>query len=100
MGKKITFNECRDLVQEGNEEALLADGFEDALIGTVELWMPSGNGAAPRTLALYDKAKCIDILVKRDGMSPDEAFEYLEYNTLGAYAGENTPAFATIFRKA
>ena len=71
------------------EEALLADGFEDALIGYVEVFN--------RTVALYDRAKCIEILME-DGMSDEEANEYFNYNVVGAYVGEATPAFATLVR--
>ena len=34
--------------------------------------------------------------VRRDSMPYEEAIEYFEYNILGAYMGENTPAFATL----
>ena len=29
----------------------------------------------------------------KDGMSYDESQEWLEYNTFGAYVGENTPIY-------
>jgi hypothetical protein len=35
----------------------------------------------------------LDILVKRDGMSPEEAREFFEYNTVGSWVGEETPIF-------
>jgi hypothetical protein len=73
---------------EANEEALLADGFEGALIGIAEVFHTS--------VALYDKGKCLEILMLRDHMSHDEASEFFEFNVQGAYVGENTPAFATI----
>ena len=44
-------------------------------------------------LAIYDRNKCIDILVNRDGMSEEEAEEYFQYNVEGAWVGENTPMF-------
>ncbi len=69
-------------------EALLADGFEDALIGScVRFGQP--------TIALYDLDKCIKILM-RDGASYEKALEYFEYNTLGAWMGDSTPAFARL----
>lgn len=46
-----------------------------------------------RELVVYDEAKCLDILVKRDGMSPEEAREFFEYNTAGSWVGEGTPMF-------
>lgn len=77
-----------DYLAEINPEMLLADGFEEALIGYVERC-----GTSP--LACYDIEKCIQILIDRDGMTDEEAMEYLSYNTLGAYMGEHTPMFLT-----
>jgi hypothetical protein len=34
--------------------------------------------------------------VERDGMSETEAEEYLHFNVLGAYVGEQTPWFVTV----
>lgn len=65
--------------------ALGADGFEDALIG---------YGTQFNTdLAIYDYEKCVIALMKRDGMTDEEAREYMEYNVCGAYMGNNTPVF-------
>ena len=85
----MTFAEKKERIAEINPEALLADGFEKALIGYVQQFNT--------TLALYDYDKCVAILVTRDKMSKDEAQEYLSFNTLGAYVGKNTPAFAFLF---
>jgi len=82
------FQEIVDRLLEANEFALLADGFEDALIGIAEIFH--------RSIALYDKGKCLEILMKRDGMSYETAAEHFEFNVQGASVGENTPAFATI----
>ena len=69
-----------------NEEALYADGFEEAYVGII---MRAGSPA----VAGYDRGKCISILMNRDGMSHEEAEEFFSFNTLGAYVGENTPCF-------
>lgn len=79
----------REELADINPEMLLADGFDDALLGYVERC-----GMSP--LALYDTNKCIEILMKRDGMSCEEAWEFFNYNVAGAYMGENTPFFCTI----
>jgi hypothetical protein len=42
---------------------------------------------------VYDLNKCIEVLVDRDGMSQEEAVEYMDFNVLGAYVGEETPIF-------
>lgn len=81
----------RKEIAELNPEALFADGFDEALIGTVER-------ACQPPVALYDREKCVEILV-RQGMTYEEAVEFFEFNTLGAWVGENTPAFATITKR-
>lgn len=79
-----------DLV-EINPEALTADGFDDAIIGyTVSTPHPH--------VVVYDVDKCVQILVDRDGMTPEEADEYLSFNTLCCYVGENTPLFVRVVR--
>lgn len=88
---KKVFEEIADRLSEANEDAMLADGFEDALIGLGQQFN--------RTVALYDRERCIDILVKRDGMTAEEANEFFEHNVVGAYLGENTPIFAEIMRE-
>jgi len=86
------FEFIRDRLAELNPDALLADGFEDALIGYGQRFCSTGH----ILVALYDRTACIRILVERDGMSWEGAEECFECNTAGAYVGEHTPAFATI----
>lgn len=69
-----------------NPDALLADGLEEALVGYT-----LNHHAPPR--AVYDAAKCVEILVSRDGMTPEDAEEFLEFNTYGAYVGEHGPVY-------
>ena len=85
----MNIEEQKEYIAQQNDEALLADGFEDALIGVGVIFN--------RSLATYDMRKCIDILIKRDGMSEEEAVEYFEYNVTGSYVGENTPVFVEMF---
>ena len=65
---------------------LLADGFHRAFIGLTTEW----SGAMR---SVYDYDKCVDILMKRDDMTEEEAEEYMEFNVMGAYMGEHTPVF-------
>lgn len=51
--------------------------LDDALIGIAE---SVHAGHSTDTRAVYDLAKVIDIYVKRDGMSRDEAIEFFEFN--------------------
>lgn len=80
------YGELTENLAELNPEALLADGFEQALIGYTANYHHSH-------VAVYDVKKCIAILVKRDGMTEDEAEEFFSLNTLGAYVGESGPLF-------
>jgi hypothetical protein len=73
-------------VAEYNEEALLIDGFDEALMGVAER-----INLTP--VAAYNVDKILEILIERDGMTSDEALEYFEYNIIGAWMGENTPIF-------
>jgi hypothetical protein len=64
---------------------LTADGFEDALVGVV--------GQFTHHIAVYDREKCLAILVERDGMDLEQAEEFFAYNVEGAWIGPGTPAF-------
>ena len=75
-----------DWIAEVDPEALLADGFEDAIVGMAER-------CSQPMLVVYDAQKCIDILVERDGMTYEEAQEYFSFNVTGAWVGEHTPLF-------
>lgn len=79
-------DEIREQLAEINPEALLADGLEDALIG----YTVNHHHAH---VAVYDYGKCIEVLVSRDGMTHEEADEFLSFNTLGAFVGENGPIY-------
>ena len=72
-----------------NPEALTADGFEDALVGFVQQFT--------KTLAVYDRRRCIEILMSRDGMDEEEAEDFFEFNVVGSWVGEHTPCFMTRF---
>jgi hypothetical protein len=79
-------NEELETILELNE-CLLADGFNDAIIGISQCENPK---------AVYSIKKCIDKLIERDGMSKDEAIEFFSFNVSGSYMGEKTPIFITL----
>jgi len=72
-----------------NPEALLADGFEDALIGC-------GQQFTKPPLAVYDWDKCVEVLKTREGMTHEEAIEWMDFNVTGAWMGEHTPLFVKL----
>jgi hypothetical protein len=69
---------------EHNPEALLADGFEAAFVGIA-------HRCGQPTLAVYNYELGLTVLVERDGMSEEEAIEWMDFNVLGAWAGPHTP---------
>ena len=72
----------REWISEFNPEALCADGFEEAILGVaVRCSCPA--------LVVYDADRCVEILMKRRGMSREEAEEFFSFNTLGAWVGEH-----------
>lgn len=83
----MTPAEIREMLSNENPEALFADGFDTALVGIARQFT--------RSLALYDRAKCIAVLMGQ-GMDEEGAEEYFEFNVQDAWMGENTPCFATL----
>ena len=67
-----------------DENLLLADGFDGALIRI-------GQRCGQPDLAVYSIPLALGILVDRDGMTIEEAREYLEFNVLGAWVGDRSP---------
>jgi len=62
---------------------LKADGFDSCVMGVT-----SGG-----TKLIYNYEACVALLCVRDGMSHEEAEEFMDYNVVGAYMGEETPEF-------
>jgi len=79
-----SYEKIKEQLQDENPQALLADGFDTALVGL-------GRRISQPTLAIYDKEKCIEILCR--DMNREDAEEYFEYNVSGAWLGPNTPIF-------
>ncbi len=84
-------SDLREAVAEQNEEALFADGLDDALVGVCHRF---GQPA----LAAYDRDKVIQIFIGQ-GMTEEEAEEFFEYNTVGSWVGENTPVYLDLAKE-
>ncbi len=65
----------------------LADGFEDAFVGTTI------SAFGRKQVAIYDYDKCILILMHDNHMTEDDAIEYFDYNVMGSWIGEETPIY-------
>lgn len=68
-----------------NPNAMMADGLEDAYLGYV-------INTHHKSVAVYDAVACVEIMM-RDGLTEEEAEEYLECHTFCAYVGEDGPLF-------
>ena len=89
-----------ELISERNEEALICDGFDEAIIG-----MAQRINLGP--VVAYSVEKIIEILISQSELTEadleeDEdlesrkyldAIEYFEYNIKGSWMGEFTPVF-------
>jgi len=65
---------------------LIADGFNEAIMGIVQR-------CGQEDVILYDADKVIEGLMNGDDLSYEEAVEYFEFNILGSWMGDATPAF-------
>jgi len=79
-------NSILERLSESNPEALIAEGFNDAIIGV-------GYQGPKGPVLVYRASACIECLQKSDGMDYEEALEFFEFNVKGSWVGENTPIF-------
>ncbi len=100
----------KDTIESMNPEALILDGFDDAIIGMAER-----INLLP--VVAYDINKIIEILTGQmdvsdltedeveelleNGQSIEDkkeemAWEYFDFNIMGAWMGEGTPVYLTI----
>jgi len=63
------------------------DGFDSAIVGTASVW----NGNERVDVLVYDVEKMVETLIDRDGMSGEDAIEYIDFNIENAYIGKDTP---------
>lgn len=75
----------RKLLGDADVDAIVLDGFNDALIGM------SHDGRL-----VYDINVMRKILIERDKMESIEADEYLDFNVINAKFGELNPIFITL----
>ena len=74
-----------NLAEAYGENLLFADGFDDAIVG-VSIAFDAGR-------VVYSTRQMVDVLVQEEDFTEEEAWEYLEFNTFGAYVGEETPIY-------
>ena len=70
------------------DDLLFADSFDGAIIGVT---VDGGTGRV-----VYNTRKMVDILLQKGDITEEEAWEYLEFNTFGAYVGDQTPIYVDL----
>ena len=65
------------------------EGYDEAIIGPAMIW----RDRQQVQVLVYDAEKIREILMK-DGISSDEAREFIEFNIEGGYLGIGTPVLA------
>jgi hypothetical protein len=68
---------------------LRANGYDEAIIGSAFVWQ---DGTQVQVL-VYDAEDIRDILMSQDGLSTEEARDFIEFNLEGVYLGPETPIF-------
>tara|TARA_R110002020_G_scaffold193468_17_gene393893 strand:+ start:1773 stop:2078 length:306 start_codon:yes stop_codon:yes gene_type:complete len=69
-----------------NPEAILWDGFNDCIVGVTE-----------KGIVVYETSLMIAKLMRADEMTPEDALEYLQFNTWNTFVGEFTPIHIQLF---
>jgi hypothetical protein len=67
-------------------DLLWADGLLNAVIGIA-------TRADGMRVVCYSIEKIIEVFMKRDGMTEEEAYEFYEFNVACAWVGDKTPIF-------
>jgi len=81
--------ELVERIAEEYPDALKMDGFDDCIVGVCRRY-------GQDDVVAYDVNRVIAKHMA-DGMSEEEAREFFEYNQIGAWVGEKTPAFLERF---
>ncbi len=73
----------REFIDEFAEDAVVFEGCDEAIVGYA-----SRINLEP--VVVYSYNSLVAVFVKQ-GMSEDEAIEWVDYNIVGAWVGERTP---------
>ena len=79
--------EINEYAEEVEEEIVIYDEFEDAIIGLADRF-------GMDTSVAYDYDKVIKILM--EDMSYEEAVEHFDFNVIGGWVGDSTPVFIKV----
>lgn len=66
------------------------DGFDYALMGMAEVWVPTGAGMSLVEKCVYDGDRMVGVLMGK-GMSKEEGREFISFAIEGKPLGPQTP---------
>ena len=87
-GKQDDEAKRNELAEHFGDDLMFATNFDNAIIGV-------SMGISCGTKVVYDAEEMAITLVISEGMTEQEAWDYLEFNTFNAYIGDNTPIFVS-----
>lgn len=70
-----------------NNDTLTIDNYDFALVGVCMTW--HGNMLVER--CIYDGMAIVEAMVEQDGMTEEDAIEFIDFDIVGAFVGESTP---------
>jgi hypothetical protein len=82
----MTREEIVAVMEYENPDALLADGFEEAFVGV-------SRRCGQPSLVTYSYRLGVECLINREGMTYEEAVEWMEFNAVFAWVGPHTPVW-------
>ena len=77
-----------ELTEQFGSDLMFSVNFDNTIIGV-------SMGISCGTKVVYDAEEMARTLVVSEGITEQEAWEYLEFNTFNAYVGDNTPIFVS-----
>jgi hypothetical protein len=83
----MSWEAIMDYLENADLLVISADGLEEAAIGVAK------NPEVGEMVLVYSIERCLEILQETNDWTLDEAMEYFDFNTLGAYAGKGSPIF-------
>jgi len=87
----MTSREDASILLSLDGDAIFLDGYDDCIIGAVD-------GFAIHSVVAYDLRKIIAKL-KLGGLTEEEAWEWWNFNMIGAYVGDYTPVYVTLLEE-
>ena len=85
MNEETTIPTREEICELYGDDLLFADGFDVAIIGVA--------GGFDSGRVVYDYDKMGEACIQEAGMTYEDSVEWIEFNTMNAYVGEQTPIY-------